>query len=180
MNLEAIYFISQVIAAVALVGSLIFVGIQIRQSSVQTRLNTRAVRAAFHHAITDSFNNLNARIMADAEVAGITRRSIESSEPLSENDQFRVNFLTLAYLRIYETIYYERQFDASDGHLFDSEMRTLRWYATLPGFHKFWSTNPISFSDEFRDFVQGLIDEHQAQLEKLEEQESPQEDGANS
>ena len=177
MNLEAVYFISQVIAAVALVGSLIFVGIQIRQSSHQTRLNTQAIRAAFHHAITDSFNSLNAQVAADADLAEITRRSIESPEPLDENNQFRVNFLTLAYLRIYETMYYERQFDASDGHLFDSEMRTLRWYATLPGFHQFWSTNPISFSDEFRDFVQGLIDEHLAQLESLEEQERLPEGG---
>ena len=82
MTLEAIYFLSQVVAAVALVCSLIFVGIQIRQSSIQTRLNTQAVRAAFHQAITDSFNNLNVRIAADAELAEITSRSIESREPL--------------------------------------------------------------------------------------------------
>ncbi|MBX7540479.1 hypothetical protein [Qipengyuania sphaerica] len=44
MNLEAVYFISQVIAAVALVGSLVFVGIQIRQVSQQQRRDVKRAR----------------------------------------------------------------------------------------------------------------------------------------
>lgn len=39
MNLEAIYFVSQVVASVALVGSLVFVGMQIRAQVRQSRMD---------------------------------------------------------------------------------------------------------------------------------------------
>lgn len=58
MTLEALYFISQVIAAVALVGSLIFVGLQIRESRKQAEHAERTARAQVHQQIADSFRDI--------------------------------------------------------------------------------------------------------------------------
>ena len=52
MTLEAIYFISQIIAALAIVASLVFVGIQIRQ-------NTKATRAASAFEVNRMFGVVN-------------------------------------------------------------------------------------------------------------------------
>lgn len=46
MTLEAIYFISQILAAGAIFGSLVFVGLQVRQSTEQAKKNEEALRAA--------------------------------------------------------------------------------------------------------------------------------------
>jgi hypothetical protein len=45
MTLEAVYFISQVVAAVALIGSLLFVGVQVRQNTQQAQQANRIAHA---------------------------------------------------------------------------------------------------------------------------------------
>ena len=57
--------IAQALAAVATVLSLVFIGFQIRQ-------NTRATRAAAHHNVSDSLNDLNVMFAENAT----SRRSI--------------------------------------------------------------------------------------------------------
>lgn len=49
MGLEQLYYIAEIVGVVAIVLSLLFVGVQLRQ-------NTLATRAASHHAITDVMN----------------------------------------------------------------------------------------------------------------------------
>ena len=76
MTLEAIYYIGQTIAVAAILVSLVFVGVQIRQ-------NTKATKAASHHAITDSFNQINAIIGTNSESARVWRLGRESLEKLN-------------------------------------------------------------------------------------------------
>ena len=55
MTLEAVYFLSQVVAAIALVGSLIFVGIQLREGRKQAEFAERTARAQVHQNFSESF-----------------------------------------------------------------------------------------------------------------------------
>ena len=59
MTLETLYYITQIIAVVAVVASLIFVGLQVRQGAEQTRLNTRAVKAAASFEAMHSWASFN-------------------------------------------------------------------------------------------------------------------------
>ncbi|MBL4618243.1 MAG: hypothetical protein JKY46_11160 [Robiginitomaculum sp.] len=52
MTLESIYFISQIVAVIVILASLIFVGLQIRQ-------NNKALKATPPHLITDNFSQIN-------------------------------------------------------------------------------------------------------------------------
>ena len=52
MSLEEIYFLSQILAAAAIVAALILVGLEVRQNGVNLHLNTEAVQvSAYHQAI---------------------------------------------------------------------------------------------------------------------------------
>ena len=55
MNLQLIIAISEAIGAIALLITLIYLAVQVRQ-------NTRSVHAATFQAISDCFNNLNITI----------------------------------------------------------------------------------------------------------------------
>ena len=156
MTLESTYYISQIVAVVGIFGSLVFVGLQIRQ-------NTRALKATSHHAITDSFNAINTLIMSDQKVARLWRLGMAGSETLNEDERISFSFIALGYMRIFETLFYQYNSGTLDKKLFDAELRTLKWTVTNPGFMAWWPVNPISLSDEFRAFIDGLI--HDAQHE---------------
>ena len=150
MTLETLYYLSQIVAVVGIFASLIFVGLQVRQ-------NTKAIRATSHHAITDSFNAINNLILSDPKVARIMRLTMAGSEEMDEDERVSANYMLLANMRIFETLYYQYKNGTLDKKLFDAELKSLKWVVTLPGFLAWWPVNPISLSDEFRAFIDGLI-----------------------
>ena len=64
MTLAELSDLAHAVGAVAVVASLIFVGIQIRQ-------NTRATRAASHHAVSQALNHINFSFAENADVTKI-------------------------------------------------------------------------------------------------------------
>lgn len=62
----------------------------------------------------------------------------------------------LAYMRIFETLFYQREVGTMEEKLFQTEEKTLRWSFLQPGFVEWWDENPISLSTEFREYVNGL------------------------
>ena len=149
MTLETAYYISQILAVAAIFGSLVFVGLQIRQ-------NTRAVRATSHHAVTDSFNAINNMIANDPRLARRWQLGMSGAEGLDAHERASVDFMMLAYMRIFETLHYQYTNGTLDRKLFDAELKTLKWTVTQPGFLLWWPNNPISLSTEFRAFIDDL------------------------
>ena len=78
MNLEDAYFISQIIAAVAIVASLIFVGVQLRQSD-------KTQRAAIHQARTDRVMNVFA-LMAQPNVVALSAKVTHKPEAITPEE----------------------------------------------------------------------------------------------
>ena len=90
MTLEAFYFIAQIIAAVAIVGSLIFVGLQIRANTREQRFqraHERAQRVA--PAFSDMVNNRELRGVMLKARAGTERDGFTSDELFLLNNHFR-------------------------------------------------------------------------------------------
>lgn len=152
MTLENIYYIGQTIAVVALLISILFVGYQIHQ-------NTKAIKATSHHAITDSFNQINSLLIGDPSRGRVWRLGMRGMDNLEEDEQTSYSFMMLGYSRVFETLYYQYKNGTMDKKLFDAELKTLKWTVTNPGFREWWAANPISLSDEYRAFMGGLIAE---------------------
>ncbi len=165
MTLEELAYISQILGVIAIFASLIFVGLQIRQ-------NTRALKATSHHAITDSFNAINNLFVSDPKVARLWRLGMAGAEGLDDDERVSYSFMSLGYMRIFETLYYQYNNGTLDKKLFDAELKTLKWSVTYPGFQAWWAVNPISLSTEFRAFIDGLIREAQEKERRPGLQES--------
>lgn len=154
MTFETIIDLGQTVAVFA---SLVFVGYQIRQ-------HTRALKATSHHAITDSFNALNALISTDPRLASIVRRGLAGLGNLDDDEALSFNYFALANMRIFETLYYQYKTGTMEEQLYEAELNTLKWLTSHKGFVAWWSANPISFSAEYRAFFDGLIRDAQAQV----------------
>ena len=150
MTLAELSDISQALGGVAILASLIFVGYQIRQ-------NTRALKATSHHAVTDSFNAINTLLITDPRVARLWRVGLADWASLDEDDRTSVSYIFLAYMRIFETLHYQYGAGVLEEKLFEAELNTLKWSFANPGVRQWWAGNPISFSTEYRAFIDGLI-----------------------
>jgi len=91
MNLNDLANIGQVIGAIAVVISLIYVALQIRQ-------NTNAVRSATAQSVHEHFANWYHLIAADAELSRIAANGLRDYQSLSENERTRFIAAFMSFL----------------------------------------------------------------------------------
>ncbi len=149
MTLEDFYFVSQIIAVFAIIGSLIFVGIQIRQ-------NTRATRAASHHAVSNSLNDLNCMFAESGEVTRIWLAGQNDRQGLSPQDRWRFDSILRAYMHVCETMYMQADIGTGDESIVRAEENGIREVLAHPGSREWWDENPFGFGTRFRDYVATL------------------------
>ena len=159
MALQEIYFIAEIIAAIAVVGSLIFVGIQLQQG-------TAATRAATSQAALVSYTDISMALVdnPDLVTALWQKQRFQSSEWVEAGDvTIRLNYYMNAGLKIIEGNYLQWL----DGNLSDEMWHGFRhalieMFASNAAWAEHWSSTEQSFSAPF----QTLIEEIRLQAEE--------------
>jgi hypothetical protein len=135
MNWDAVGAISEIVGVVAIIASLIYVAVQIRQ-------NTDIARATIVHETSVSFSRFHELLSADAELTDIYLRGVKG-EDLTEIETRRFNSLieiTMAYLEDvdhqYKSDLYFDEDDDIDLILYIAP--TYRRLFCSPLFRKWW------------------------------------------
>ncbi|MGB0921833.1 MAG: hypothetical protein ACPG06_03370 [Alphaproteobacteria bacterium] len=149
MSLETIYYIGQTIAVVALVLSLGFVGVQIRQ-------NTRATRASSHHAVTDALNQINFIFATNDDVTNRWLAGIDGRADMSPKDQWQFDAFLRAYFHACETMFVQAQLGVGDREIMIAEEGGLKFLMNTEGAQQFWDENLFGFGPNFRAYVERL------------------------
>jgi hypothetical protein len=150
MNIAEISQISESLASVAVVVSLIFVGYQIRQ-------NTRATRAASHHAVSEALNRVNLLWARNSEMSRIWLAGMSDRGALTPEERWRFDSTVRAYLHVCETMYMQADLGAGDLGIVAAEVNGIKSIFSSEGVKEWWAENPFGFSPEFRDYVGKLI-----------------------
>ncbi|MGC1778520.1 MAG: hypothetical protein WBB34_11275 [Xanthobacteraceae bacterium] len=150
MNLAEISQISQTLGSAAVVASLIFVGFQIRQ-------NTKATRAASHHAVSEALNRLNLLWARNSEVTRIWLSGMSDRRALTPEERWRFDSTVRAYLHVCETMYTQADLGAGDFGIVTAEENGIKTVFSSEGVKEWWAENPFGFSPEFRSYVRRLI-----------------------
>ena len=90
--------IAQALAAVATVLSLLFVGVQIRQ-------NTRATRAAAHHNVSNSLNEINRMFAENGDLTKLWLAGMQHRRELTTEERWRFDSTARAYMHVCETMF---------------------------------------------------------------------------
>ena len=151
MNWDAIGAIGELVGALAVVLTLLYLSAQIRQSN-------RATHSASIQEATTAFNGINAWIANDESMARIFRIGIQDLDKLNDDEKIRFSFLMLSTFHVFETIFLQNRAGTIDASMWEAEIRSLVILATAPGGRQWWVTNPYSFTTEFREFVANEIE----------------------
>ena len=146
MNLEQSVQIAELIAAVAVVISIAYLGVQVRQG---TRVNSAAARHAISHFALEF-------TMFKAEHADRLAR-VTSDVELSDGDlTFRWWNHMMVFLHA-ETYFHHYELGLMPSKHWNGYVRYVKGYLATPGVRDFWADVGPAFSLDFSSWVDGLL-----------------------
>lgn len=150
------------IGFIAIIASLVFVGIESRNSTHQAFLNTQALEIAAYQELMDNIAEMNILIIQDPEVAAFMHKVYSTSEELTELEQFR--FSRAAYLRFRhgDMAFFQYQRGAIDEARLRSSLEVLN--LSNPRVRAFWEQVKRNFVGSYRAYIDQLIDERDARV----------------
>jgi hypothetical protein len=149
MNWEAINAVSQFVSSIAVVLSVLYLGIQVHRS-------TRVAKVAAQDAAASAVRDVTNTFMENAEMSRIWGAGLEDLNALSAEDQARFFHATHQFLKALETIHFHYLNGLMDEQLWRGWQEMLRHYIAAPGIARYWDIRSQLFSARFREFISHL------------------------
>ena len=147
MTLDDLANIGQLIGAIAVVISLIYVAWQIRQ-------NTNAVRSATAQSVHEHFANWYHLVAADDELAKIVANGLRDYASLSEHQRVRFIAAFMAFLSYSQNAFLKWREGLLASPLWLGWELVIMNLVCAPGGKAFWNDRAYMFGDEFRRYIE--------------------------
>ena len=141
--------IGEIVGALAVVISLLYLGKQIHIQNRESRLSTI-------NSSLSEWNSLLALIADNAELASIWARGLRNEE-LSEEDEVRFRAFSNSYFRVVEGLYLQHLEGRLDDRIWHGICGGMRELLASAGLHRFWKHRQEWYSSEFRGFIDDAI-----------------------
>ncbi|PZR76381.1 MAG: hypothetical protein DLM73_02755 [Chthoniobacterales bacterium] len=149
MNWEAINAGSQLVSSIAVVLSVLYLGIQVRRS-------TRVAKVAAQDAAAAALRDITKPFMENAELGRLWRAGLEDLSKLSADDQARFFHAAHQFLKAFETIHFHYVYGLLDAQLWKGWRELLRQYVASPGIAHYLELRSEVFSERFQKFMGAL------------------------
>ena len=148
-NLKKIHRVGELLAAVAVVVSLIFVGYKIQQyNETQKRLTTRSLARDWSNTVES---------LQDGELACLYLRMWTGSTDLTAREELQVEMLFWRVYRVHEEIHYQFVEGEMDESVWTGFRNTTSGAVARQAFRDWWSGYRSTFGDRFRNHIDDMI-----------------------
>jgi hypothetical protein len=151
MSLEQIFYVSQSVAAIAVVSSIIYLAQQVRQAE-------RIQRAMMQQGRADRVSQLTLAV-ADPQLARVFRMGITGDSLLTRDEFLQWMLMARAAFLSAEDSFLQHKSGLLDESAFDSFVAGVRRFFAAPGYRAAWRLSSNQYGSEFRKFVNSIIDQ---------------------
>ena len=150
MTLEEFNFIAEIIASIAVIASLIYVGREVSQ-------NTDATHAAAAQAVVGAINEVVGSINDSDKLADILHRGALGMSALKDGDLIRfMAFNDQAFLS-FQSQYLQWKDGTLDERLWLTQQQAALDLLSQAGQHEWWAARRHWFFPEFQDYLDNLV-----------------------
>lgn len=143
---NAVSAIAEIIGVAGLIGSLIFVGVQMKQTALAIKVNT-------NHGVQEAFRDINLRVATDEGLASIFHRELPVAGTVEGLDQFRFSLTNQAMIQLDANAHYQRRIGALELETWDSIDAQLGNLLKAPGMRAYWETRGSNYPKEFANYI---------------------------
>lgn len=155
---EALGTIAELVGAVGVIVSLVYVGLEIRQNTRQVEEATRVQRLAQLDAAFETFSRQRLLVAGDSEVARIWLSGVDDPNGLSPVERFRFESMLGDFLNASQVLYAR----VDEGELYSEVWKdllvSLEPLLQRPGVAAFWKESKREFRTAFVAAVDSSLD----------------------
>ncbi len=160
LTLEQSYYIAQVVAAVILVLSVIYLALQVRQ-------NTHAMRLSNFQSVSAGWASILNMLTKNEEVADIYRRGMVAYDALNDIEQFRFRMMGMQFLRTFNENFEQQHEGAVRKARQEASQRAHLDVMQTPGMQVVWSSRKHWFPDDFQVYMDNIIERSATEAKPL-------------
>lgn len=152
MKLEKLALVAEIVGAVAVVVSVLYVGLEVRQ-------NSATLQAASFQAVSDSLTEFTASVGRDPELTRIYTTGLrEGRHGLTDSEWSQFNLLMVAMVRRLENAYFQSHQGFIPAEQWDGLSKAYDFIVLSPGGRE-WLSDPETrdlYADSFIEFIEHL------------------------
>jgi hypothetical protein len=150
MNWEATGAIAELLGAIGVIASLIYLATQMRQ-------NTRATRASTYQQFSDSLNGIMMAAGENPQREQAVLLGMADFSQLSEEDAFRFIYWITGVTHAFDNAHYQYRVGMLDEDRWQKHYADVRSIFQIPGVAQWWRVGPPNVSPEFRALVEEIL-----------------------
>ena len=155
MDINTLAAWGEFLGGIAVVVSLIYLAGQIRQ-------NSRLLQVSASVALGDQFIEFSKLQIENSEISQIFVDGAANLDSLSGAERHKFDGFMQMVAGIFQQNFWVAQDGALKPSLWEAEIRSNTWILLQPGSQRWWDEWRFTWSDEFAEFVDGLIREGEA------------------
>ena len=149
MSLEDLGNIGEFVAAVAVLVTLGYLAVQIRQ-------NTKSAQSASIQQILQGIAEMNQFLGSAPDVTDLYWRGVFDPESLSEDEWHRFIHIASGMIRRFELMFLNHRQGFVPTQVWEAQENSLRRWFSTPGIQRWFAELGESISAEFREYVEQL------------------------
>ena len=146
MDIMELGAIGELVGGVAVVGSLLYVGFQVRH-------NTRAVEVGAHNDLLQLAATIESLVASDAELAEIELRGASRPDELSDVEWRRFKGYAMLSFAYWEGAFLHQAKDMIDAEMWTAWDGAARLILSGIGYQRVWSEVSSAYAPTFQDYV---------------------------
>ena len=153
MDIDVVIATAETIGAIAVVVSLIYVGVQIRQNTV-----TQA--AQMHQQLVEAQNETNRAIIDNPELSALVNKANENFDALSHEETTRLIFYYFNYFNLWQIAFANTKRGILEPYLLEEWDRGYGIvFRTNVSGRRIWAITKEAYDPEFREHTERIIEE---------------------
>jgi hypothetical protein len=155
VQLEDLANLGEFVSALVVLGSFVYLAIQMRQ-------NTQAIRAENYARALDRISAMQAQMSRDVEFSAFVSTAVADPARLSPGDRIRFAWLMYEMFGAFEFLFLQAQHRTLPAEVWARWSATTAWWLSWPGMRAVWAARPAPFTASFTAFIDACIRENPA------------------
>lgn len=148
-NLEYWASLGEIIGAITVVISLLYLAIQVRQ-------NTRAQRLENASRILDRTASMQGALSRDPATSALFSKGVSNPSQLSPQERIQFTWAMYEFFGALEFMFLASKEKSIPKEIWQRWSLAAAWWLTFPGVQAWWDARPIPFADSFSSYIESL------------------------